>query len=159
MIYFVQPVDGGPIKIGTTINLESRIRSLERHYGRKLAVLATMDGSYDEEKAIHDRFSHLRFGRTELFRPAFDLLEFIGRPLLACANPDTVEAIKPASALDGRDDVTTRIDRVLASRAKAVANHRGVTIGELLSELLEKPVNRAFLDVLKKIKEETEGPK
>jgi hypothetical protein len=85
MIYFVQAVQGGPIKIGTTENLDVRIKQLESAYRTELAILATKDGSYDEEKAIHDRFSHLRFGYTEQFRPAPELMEFISRPLFANA--------------------------------------------------------------------------
>jgi hypothetical protein len=44
VIYFAQPVDGGPVKIGTTGDLDSRLRTLESHYRRRFAVLATMEG-------------------------------------------------------------------------------------------------------------------
>jgi hypothetical protein len=56
-----------------------------------------MPGGRDEETAIHDRFSHLRLGRTEQFRPASDLMEFIGRPLLVDLNPDAVEVMSGKS--------------------------------------------------------------
>lgn len=94
MIYFLQPVDGGPVKIGFSDNLEARRIALELHYGRQLSVLATLPGGREEEKAIHERFAHLRLGRTEQFRPAPDLMEFINRPLLVDANPDVIEAIE-----------------------------------------------------------------
>lgn len=48
-----------------------------------------------------------------------------------------------------RDDVTVKIDRVLASRARAVASHRGVPLNELLTGLLKGPVDRAFLRMLR----------
>ncbi len=106
MIYFVQPVDGGPIKIGTTINLESRLKQLEAHYGCPLALLATMTGDAEREREIHDQFSHLRLGRTEQFQPADDLLAFIGRPLFACAGEVTeipvTAAVRPLMTVKGR---------------------------------------------------------
>lgn len=82
MIYFAQPVDGGPVKIGTTENLPQRLAGLESTYGKPMALLGTMPGGRDEERAIHDRFSHLRLGRTEQFRPEPELMQFIGKPLL-----------------------------------------------------------------------------
>lgn len=95
MIYFVQPLDGGPVKIGFTDNLPARLKQLEHHYQTPLAVLATMDGDRARETEIHDQFSHLRFGDSEQFRPAPELMEFIGRPLLVGPNPDAVEAMEP----------------------------------------------------------------
>lgn len=94
MIYFLQPIDGGPVKIGTTENLESRRRKLEADFRTPLALLATMPGGRKEEREIHERFSHLRFPGTEQFRPASDLMAFIGRPLLVGANSDAIEAIE-----------------------------------------------------------------
>jgi hypothetical protein len=44
MIYFVQPIDGGPVKIGFTDNLSARLIQLEQHYRVSLAVLATLPG-------------------------------------------------------------------------------------------------------------------
>lgn len=85
MIYFVQPVDGGPVKIGTATDVARRLSQLEAHYGAPLALLGTMEGGRAEEREIHARFSHLRFGRTEQFRPAPDLMEFIGLPLFVSA--------------------------------------------------------------------------
>lgn len=82
-VYFVQAADGGPIKIGTSVDVRARLKQLELAYKRPLAMLAEMPGGREEEGAIHERFSHLRIGRTEQFRPGPDLLEFIGRPLFA----------------------------------------------------------------------------
>jgi hypothetical protein len=100
MIYFMQPVAGGPVKIGCSDDVERRQRQLERDYGRPLVLLATMEGGRQEETEIHGRFAHLRFGNREQFRPAPELMEFIERPVIAGANPDSVEVI-PVS-LGGR---------------------------------------------------------
>lgn len=93
MIYFVQGLDGGAVKIGFTDDMATRLPQLEYKYKQPLAVLATMPGNREREQEIHARFSHLRFGKTEQFRPAADLMAFIGRPLLVGANPDAVEAM------------------------------------------------------------------
>lgn len=137
MIYFMQPVDGGPVKIGCTENLQARHRQLEAEYGLSLVVLATLDGGRDEERALHVRFSHLRFGKTEQFRPGPELFEFIGRPILVGANPTAVEVIeafrKNVISIRGteawrkwlgeyaafrRVPVTSLIDQVLSEAAK-----------------------------------------
>lgn len=96
MIYVVQAVDGGPLKIGFSDNVPARVKQLESHYRRPLAVLATIPGGREEERAIHERFSHLRFGKTEQFRPDPDLLAFIGRPLFVNAIP-VIEAMNVRS--------------------------------------------------------------
>ena len=69
-----------------------RLSDLADHYGEKLALLATMPGDRSVEAEIHERFSHLRLGKTEQFQPAADLMAFIGKPLLVDISPDAVEA-------------------------------------------------------------------
>lgn len=101
MIYFVQSVDGGPVKVGTTRNLDRRLKELEARYRRPLSVLATMPGGRKEELQIHRQFSRLRLGNTEQFRPDADLMEFISRPLLVGANPQAVAAM-PFPRPDGK---------------------------------------------------------
>ncbi len=101
MIYSAQPVDDGPVKIGFTDNLDVHRKQLEAHYGKPLAVLATMPGDMEREAEVHAMFAHLRLetdkgkGRPiEQFRPAAELMAFIGRPLLVGANPDAVQAME-----------------------------------------------------------------
>jgi hypothetical protein len=91
----MQSVGGGPVKIGFSDCVERRQAELEATYGQPLAVLAVLEGGLETEREIHGRFSHLRLGKTEQFRPASDLMVFIGRPLLVMANPEAVEAMRP----------------------------------------------------------------
>jgi hypothetical protein len=80
VIYFAQAVKGGPIKIRYTTTLKSRIRDLEIYYGVPLVILATKEGGRREEFETHKRFAHLRFDLSEQFRPAPDLMDYIGQP-------------------------------------------------------------------------------
>ena len=51
----------------------------------------------------------------------------------------------------GRDEVPIKIDRMLASRLKTIASYRGVPLGELLTELAGKAVERAYLKMVKEM--------
>jgi hypothetical protein len=93
LIYFMQPVDGGPVKIGCSGNVEARRGQLESYYKESLVVLATFPGDRKTERETHARFAHLRLGRTEQFRPAPELMEFIGLP--PSADHGDVEAMAP----------------------------------------------------------------
>ncbi len=54
-----------------------------------------------------------------------------------------------------RDDVTVKVDRALVSMAKLIATRRGVSVAEVISELLKEPMERAYARMLR----ELEGPK
>ena len=86
MIYFAQ-LPTGAIKIGSSDNVRERLRTLSIEYRAKLGLLAVLPGGRKEEHAIHRQFAHLRFPKTEQFRPAPELMEFIGRPLFASTRP------------------------------------------------------------------------
>lgn len=90
MIYFAQ-LPTGSIKIGCSNDVEMRMKQLTSHYGEEPALLHVMDGDRSTEREIHGRFAAHRLGRTEQFRPAPELMAFIGRTLLVGANPDAVE--------------------------------------------------------------------
>jgi hypothetical protein len=78
VIYFAQPVDGGPIKIGHAVDVKRRVVALQSWYGRRLAILAEIEGDRKLEAALHKKFDHLRLGTTEQFRPEPELLDYIG---------------------------------------------------------------------------------
>lgn len=48
-----------------------------------------------------------------------------------------------------------KLDRRLISLAKLVAAHRGTDVADLISELLEPTMNRAYSDMLRELKPET----
>jgi hypothetical protein len=72
IVYVVK--NGDRVKIGTTQNLATRMRSLSL---RPQAVLCALDGGRDLERAIHRRFYKDRVGSTEWFELGNDLELFI----------------------------------------------------------------------------------
>jgi hypothetical protein len=135
VIYFMQDVNGGPIKIGFSDDIDARRKQLEFSYGRPLAILATMPGGREEEAEIHARFSHLRLGRKEQFRPAADLLNFINRPLLVDPNPEAVEAME-----DSRKPMVVQMRGSEEWKAwiEGLAEKEGFTVAMLLERTARK---------------------
>jgi hypothetical protein len=84
----------GAIKIGFSDDVPNRLGRLAWEYGCELDLLHTMPGDRSVESELHEMFSHLRFGRTEQFQPAPELMAFMGRPALATENPEDVEVVE-----------------------------------------------------------------
>jgi hypothetical protein len=112
----MQSPDGGPIKIGSTRNIKERHRKLQSRYGQTLEILAVFDGGLSEEREIQEKFSHLRLGRTEQFRPGADLMAFLGRPMLGG------EDLGVAQAMPSANNKRTVIIKI------SVADHRELRI-------------------------------
>ena len=75
-VYFAQDVASGDIKIGTSKNVRGRVSKLCIETRRSLVVLATVHGSYQTEREMHQRFANARI-RGEWFRPVPELLAYI----------------------------------------------------------------------------------
>lgn len=73
VVYYVR-LPGDRIKIGTTVNLATRLGGLRV---KADALLATEPGSYDLEKVRHKQFASDRIGRIEDFRPSETLMSHI----------------------------------------------------------------------------------
>lgn len=78
MIYFVQDESSLNIKIGFHGGADAmeRIKSLQTGCPSRLVLLATCDGTQQEERLLHDKFSDARV-QGEWFRPTAPLLRFI----------------------------------------------------------------------------------
>lgn len=76
VVYYVRRVSDGMIKIGTTGALAQRMSTLRGQHG-PLQVLLVLGGDREEEAEAHRLFDAHRIGRTEWFRPARTLLEWI----------------------------------------------------------------------------------
>lgn len=132
MIYFAQPVGGGPVKIGCSDDVERRLKCLESQYRIPLSLLKVVPGGREEERAFHERFAAHRFPGTEQFRPVADLLEFLGVPILAGANPDTVEAMPERT---GRG-VSVKLPEWLVDQMREVTALEKTDIQSLCTDLL-----------------------
>jgi excisionase family DNA binding protein len=75
-VYFIQDGEGGPIKIGTTGDLYSRLDSLQTANARNLKLLGYQTGGYGVERALHDKFDRSKI-RGEWFEPSDEILEYI----------------------------------------------------------------------------------
>jgi hypothetical protein len=78
-IYFIQPVEGGPIKSGSAVNVETRFLAIQSCSPSILKVLATVpdkDALYERE--LHKRFAYCRL-HGEWFSPVAELLELIDK--------------------------------------------------------------------------------
>lgn len=76
-VYFIQAVDGGPIKIGSTFNPVKRLGSLQGGSPVRLQILGLLKGAgRDAEGALHIRFldSH---SHGEWFHPTPELIAYI----------------------------------------------------------------------------------
>lgn len=76
-VYFIRSEKTHAIKIGFTADqVEKRLSSLQTAHPYKLQLLATLPGTREYEKSLHDRFSSYRL-EGEWFNPHPDLLAFI----------------------------------------------------------------------------------
>ena len=80
MLYAMQPVGGGPIKLGCTKDVMRRKREHEQAYEKKKDQLWTGPGEIDEERELKRRFRSLRL-HGEQFLAAPELIEFLGSDL------------------------------------------------------------------------------
>jgi Meiotically up-regulated gene 113 len=98
LIYFAQ-LPSGAVKIGYSANVDARLIALKSYYHQPLVLLGTIEGDREDEQALHKRFAHIRLHGTEQFRPTPELMEFIGKPLLVSANPESVEVTPPSKPM------------------------------------------------------------
>lgn len=76
-VYFFQSGESGPIKIGVTNNIRRRRDMIQTGAVERIVNLGSYAGDKAEETALHVRFAAHRI-RGEWFRPADELLEWIG---------------------------------------------------------------------------------
>lgn len=75
-VYFIQQGESGSIKIGYSKNPAQRLATLQTGHSEPLHMRAMAPGSMAQERALHDRFAHLRVS-GEWFRPGEDLVAYM----------------------------------------------------------------------------------
>jgi len=134
LIYFMQAVGGGPIKIGKANDVARRRDQLQRFYACDLRVLGTVEGDSDRERELHAQFGHLRIARTEQFQPGPEIYEFLGLP---CPGEQQVQA------MSGNHD---RVSRPVSTNMRSRPDYKewmnefagacGTTINGLVEEAM-----------------------
>ncbi len=75
-VYFIQAVDGGPIKIGWAEVPKCRLADIQIGNPQQLVIVGILNGGERREREIHTRFRHLRI-RGEWFENDDELVAFI----------------------------------------------------------------------------------
>lgn len=83
-VYFAQAGEDGPIKIGTSEQVDRRLKSLQLSCPQKLRLLGTVFGGHKLERELHRMFEAHRI-QGEWFRAGPDLLEYIRQHASAAA--------------------------------------------------------------------------
>lgn len=81
MIYFVQSMSGGPIKIGysqDTRTINNRLASLQTNSPTELMLVGIIEGNKQTEASLHSQFDCVRV-RGEWFDPCDAIVTFIER--------------------------------------------------------------------------------
>lgn len=52
-----------------------------------------------------------------------------------------------------RDDVTIRVSRSVAGKLKLLAGSEGKTVGEVVDELLGPPLDKAYVQLMRKLED------
>lgn len=111
-VYFIQEADGGPIKIGTAINLGKRLGGLQIGNHRELRLLVAVPCLYSLESFLHKRFAAGRL-RGEWFDENTPGLSDLIASLITGDIPEWIvrhvrpEALPPPPAPHIREDSVT----------------------------------------------------
>lgn len=107
LVYFVQGIDGGPIKIGRADEPALRLRELQLGSPVLLQLLAVVKGGRYREACLHEQFAILRM-HGEWFSPGVDLLQWIASHATVLSprfqQEETRFPASPARPLDAKRD-------------------------------------------------------
>lgn len=70
---------------------------------------------------------------------------------------ETMAKSKGRPKTSGRDDITVKMARKTVSKAKHLASYRGVSVAELLTGLVDGPLDKAYGQMLREIEKRETG--
>lgn len=76
MVYFIQVMNGGPIKVGFAVNPEKRFKAIQGCNHEKLEIIAVIPGVHSLENKIHKDLRGYNI-HGEWFRPDKEVIEYI----------------------------------------------------------------------------------
>jgi hypothetical protein len=101
VVYFAQRASDGCVKIGTTTDLDARLRRLRSEHGHDvIELIGTAPGGGYQEAQFHRALAEWRLG-GEWFRPAAQVLDAAAGGLLKASDPDPFDFIGAPSATPG----------------------------------------------------------
>lgn len=56
-----------------------------------------------------------------------------------------------------RNDVSVKIDRTLVGKARLVATHKGISMAQLLSDIIKGPLDRFYAQMVRELGEAEKG--
>lgn len=75
-LYFIQSGTGGPVKIGYTKQLATRLKAIHKLNGGSVRFLGALAGTRDDEKRFHEKYGNDRL-HGEWFRLSPEILLFL----------------------------------------------------------------------------------
>jgi hypothetical protein len=148
MLYAMQPVGGGPIKLGCTKDVTRRKKEHEQTYETELVLLWTSPGEIAEERELKKRFRSLRL-HGEQFLAAPELIQFLGSELaVPHANAEPWYMLKK-----DWDKKTVFIDTDLIAKARWLASieDHPVSTNEFINRLARTVVEERHKSASKKM--------
>lgn len=134
MIYFVQPVDGGDIKIGHSRQLSRRVISLEAECKAKIRILGVCKGDRQQEQLLHQQFADSRLS-GEWFSDTPELREYIRENAVEWTGEDDV----PVTSL------TLTLHKDVRAALQTLADRNGRYIHEELRAIVRDNLKRCGL--------------
>ena len=77
VVYFVWSEAEEMVKIGTTVDIEQRLRQFQTHTPHEVELLGTIPGSHKKERAVHKVFAGDRFSKEWFTANKDDVLAYI----------------------------------------------------------------------------------
>jgi hypothetical protein len=110
MIYFLSAPSVNLAKIGFSVEPEGRIKSLRLLSPVPLEIIGMIPGDFEQERALHARFLHLR-SHGEWFHATAELRDFV--------SVETLSFLWAEASAEARQEFLERIDTPVFDRSAA----------------------------------------
>lgn len=102
-IYFIQQGEAGPIKIGWSKNVRSRLASLQTANPQRLRLLLVLEGEERDERRLHDWFGLERLG-GEWFKSDGEVATFVASQKAAQKHVEAEHSCRMSGSVVSTDE-------------------------------------------------------
>jgi hypothetical protein len=141
-VYLVQAGENGPVKIGFSNSVQSRLRKIQTDIAEKLILLRLLDGGRELEASLHARFAAQRL-RGEWFQFSKEMLWHLGATELILKKPTKNVNVRQKWSPESR---VRAADRQLELNADPV--RKAEKMAKMQATALRKITIGKFLDVV-----------